>query len=188
MSAPIIVTSFMSLDGVVEDPGGGDYRNAGWSFQAVEYLEAAYEIKDAEQQQAAAMLLGRNTYELFAPVWPGMSDFDRYNSLPKYVVSTTLTETSDSWPATIVRCLDEVAHLKKTIAGGSIIVHGSTTLVAALAEANLVDRYHLLLFPLLLGSGKRLFPATPHDTVNLELVEQARYDNGIIKLVYDVVR
>src|SRR6478736_4516049 len=148
----LIVTAFVSLDGVMEAPGGEEgYRNAGWTFKDVEFLPEAYELKGREQDEATAMLLGRKSYEVFAPVWSGMEDFAGYNAMPRYVVSTTLDTDDDRWPATILGSLDEVAALKETD-GGPIIVHGSAELGAALADAGLVDRYHLLVFPLLLGA------------------------------------
>ncbi|EOD65632.1 dihydrofolate reductase family protein [Amycolatopsis vancoresmycina] len=187
----LISTSFVSLDGVVEAPGGEPgYRNAGWTFKDVDFEPAAYAIKGAEQEEATALLLGRVSYEAFAPVWPGMTvEFAGYNAMPKYVVSTTLTEAGlvDNWgETTILRSLDEVAALKET-EGGPIIVNGSATLNRALADAGLIDRYHLLVFPVLLGAGKRLFSETDKDKQNLKLVESETYGNGIQKLVYDVV-
>jgi dihydrofolate reductase len=188
----LISTSFVSLDGVVEAPGGEPgYRNAGWTFQDIEFDPAAYEIKGTEQEEATAMLMGRVSYQAFSPVWPGMTvDFAGYNAMPKYVVSTTLDEKDlvDNWgETTILRSLDDVAALKETD-GGPIIVHGSATLNRALADAGLIDRYHLLVFPVLLGAGKRLFSDTDKDKQSLKLVESASYGNGIQKLVYDVVR
>ncbi|GIW19772.1 MAG: deaminase reductase [Chloroflexota bacterium] len=184
----LIVTEFLSLDGVMEAPGSGeDYRNAGWVFKSVEYDPAAFEIKGREEEEATALLLGRISYELFAPVWPTRSEFARYNAMPRYVVSTTLEHDDPRWPATILRTLDDVAALKQTD-GGPILVHGSATLVAGLADAGLVDRYHLLVFPVLLGAGKRPFSATPKDMTRLRLIESEAYANGIQKLIYDVIR
>jgi dihydrofolate reductase len=183
----LIVTAFMSVDGVMEAPGGGDHRSAGWSFQLVEFDVTAYEIKGREQEEAGAMLLGRRSYEEFAPVWPTMDDFAVYNAMPRYVVSTTL-ETGDSrWPATVLRSLDDVAALKQT-EGEPIIVHGSATLGKSLADAGLVDRYHLMVFPLMLGAGTRLFSETDKDATKLRLVEHDTYSNGVQKQVFDVVR
>jgi len=187
----LISTSFVSLDGVVEAPGGEPgYRNAGWTFKDIEFDPAAYAIKGSEQEEATALLLGRVSYEAFAPVWPGMTEeFPGYNAMPKYVVSTTLKteDLVDTWgEITILRSLDEVAALKET-EGGPIIVNGSATLNRALADADLIDRYHLLVFPVLLGAGKRLFSDTDKDKQNLKLVDSASYGNGIQKLVYDVV-
>lgn len=187
----LIVTMFMSLDGVVDSPGGGDHPHAGWSFKDVPFDEAAYELKGTEQEEAGAMLLGRVSYQEFAPVWPSMQEeFATYNAMPKYVVSTTLTESDldPGWADTrLLRSLDEVAALKESDEPGPIIVHGSATLAQGLAAAGLVDRYHLLVFPLLLGGGKRLF-ATDADKTKLDVVEQETYGNGITKLVLDVVR
>ncbi|MFE0649316.1 dihydrofolate reductase family protein [Streptomyces sp. NPDC059534] len=187
----LISTAFISLDGVVEGPGGEPgYRNSGWTFKDVEFLPEAYEIKGREQKESAAMLLGRTSYEAFSPVWPDMEEFGDYKVMPKYVVSTTLTEDDlvTNWgDTTILRSLDDVAALKETD-GGPIIIHGSATLTRALADAGLVDRYHLLVFPLLLGAGKRLFSTTDKATQKLRLVEHETYANGIQKNVFDVVR
>ncbi|MGX6447039.1 dihydrofolate reductase family protein [Patulibacter sp. S7RM1-6] len=184
----IIVTAFVSLDGVMEAPGGEPgYRNAGWTFNDVEFDEAAYELKDREQEQCGGLLLGRRSYEAFAPVWPSMDEFARYNALPRYVVSTTLERDDERWPATILRSVDDVAALRAQD-GPPLLVHGSAELGARLADAGLVDRYHLLVFPLLLGAGKRLFSAADQDTTKLRLVEHEAYGNGIQKQVFDVVR
>ncbi|MBE1493592.1 dihydrofolate reductase [Amycolatopsis lexingtonensis] len=188
----LISTSFVSLDGVVEAPGGEPgYRNAGWTFKDVEFEPAAYEIKGTEQEEATALLLGRVSYQAFAPVWPGMTvEFAGYNAMPKYVVSTTLKETDlvDNWgETTILRSLDDVAALKET-EGGPIIVNGSATLNRSLADAGLIDRLHLLVFPVLLGAGKRLFSETDKDKQSLKLIDSASYGNGIQKLVYEFVR
>ncbi len=184
----LIVTELISLDGVVDSPGGGEHPRAGWTFKEVDFDPAAYEIKGREQDEAEAMLLGRVSYEEFAPVWPGMTEeFARYNAMPKYVVSTTLTETDPGWqPTSVLGSIDEVARLKEGD-GGPIIVHGSATLAQSLAAAGLVDRYHLLVFPVVLGAGKRLFTDGPDiGPGRHELVEHAAYANGITLAVYDV--
>ncbi len=182
----IIITAFVSLDGVIEAPGGEPgYRNSGWTFKAVEFDPAAYELKGREQEEAGGLLLGRVSYEAFAPVWPTMDDFAMYNALPRYVVSSTLEQDDERWPATILPSLDAVAELKKQD-GPPLLVHGSGTLGAALADAGLVDRYHLLVFPVLLGAGKRLWSAADKDTTKLQLVEHEFYANGIQKQVWDV--
>lgn len=187
----LISSAFISLDGVVEAPGGEPgYRNSGWTFKDVDFLPEAFDIKGREQKEATAMLLGRASYEAFSAVWPGMEDFADYKVMPKYVVSTTLTDddlVSDWGETTILRSLDDVAALKRT-EGGPIIVHGSATLNQHLSDAGLVDRYHLLVFPLLLGAGKRLFSTTDKDTQKLRLVEHEAYANGLQKNVFDVVR
>ncbi|MFF1356262.1 dihydrofolate reductase family protein [Streptomyces sp. NPDC058297] len=187
----LISTSFVSLDGVVEAPGGEPgYRNSGWTFKDVDFLPAAFEIKGREQQEAAAMMMGRVSYEAFSPVWPGMEEFAQYKAMPKYVVSTTITEddlVADWGETTILRSLDDVAALKET-EGGPIIIHGSAALNRSLSDAGLIDRYHLLVFPLLLGAGKRLFSDTDKDTQKLRLVESEAYANGLQKQVFDFVR
>ncbi|GAA1717250.1 dihydrofolate reductase family protein [Dietzia cercidiphylli] len=188
----LIITAFMSLDGVMEAPGGEEgYRNAGWTYKDVAFDEAAYEIKGREQDQATALLLGRRSYEAFSPVWPEMTEeFAGYNALPKYVVSTTLTadDLVDNWgPTTILGSVEDVARLKETD-GGPILVRGSGTLGHSLAEAGLVDRYHLLVFPLLLGAGRRLFGAADVDATSLVLTEHEAYGNGVQKMIFDVTR
>ncbi|MFV0459807.1 MAG: dihydrofolate reductase family protein [Actinomycetales bacterium] len=181
----IIWTGFISLDGVAEAPGDGDHPNAGWTFKDVEFDETAYEIKGREQSEAGAMLLGRRSYDEFAPVWPTMDMFAEYNAMPKYVVSSTLTDPS--WNNTsVLRSLDEVSALTQDD-GGPILVHGSIALAQSLAAAGLIDRYHLLVFPLLLGSGRRLFAADAPKQ-KLTVAEQALYPNGITLQVLDVVR
>jgi dihydrofolate reductase len=186
----LISTAFISLDGVVEGPGGEPgYRNSGWTFKDVDFLPEAYEIKGREQTESTAILMGRVSYEAFSPVWPGMKEFAEYKEMPKYVVSTTLTEAdlvTDWGDTTILRSLDDVAALKQTD-GGPIIVHGSAALNHALSDAHLIDRYHLLVYPLLLGAGKRLFSTTDKDTQKLKLVEHEAYANGLQKNVFDVV-
>ncbi|WP_298332076.1 dihydrofolate reductase family protein [Haloactinopolyspora sp.] len=186
----MITTAFVSLDGVVEAPGGEPgYRNSGWTFDGVEFDPAAYELKGREQEESTAMLLGRVSYEAFSPVWPTMTnEFPGYNAMPKYVVSTTLKDDDlvSNWgEITILRSLDDVAALKQTD-GGPITIHGSATLNRSMSDAGLIDRYHLLVFPVLLGAGKRLFSDADKDKQKLRLVESEAYPNGIQKLVYDV--
>lgn len=177
-----VISEFITVDGIIDSPGGGSHPQAGWTFNQIDFLPEAYEIKGREQQEAAALLLGRVTYEEFAPVWPTMSDFAEYNEMMKYVVSTGSPDLP--WgPAEVLSGLDQVAELKQQ-EGGPILVQGSAQLAQRLAAAGLVDRYHLLVFPVLLGVGKRLFE--PHSAMNqhFELVEHEAYDNGIVKLVY----
>ena len=186
----LISTAFISLDGVVEDPGGQtDYRNGGWTFKSVDFVAEAYAVKGSEQEESTAMLMGRKSYELFSPVWPGMDDFAHYRDLPKYVVSTTLDDADlvpDWGPTTILRSLNEVRALKES-EGGPIIIHGSVTLNHALADAGLIDRYNLLVFPLLLGAGQKLFSDTDKDTQKLKLVDSEVFSNGIQKNIFDVI-
>jgi len=186
----LITTAFISLDGVVDSPGGEPgYRNSGWTFKDVAFDEAAYALKGEEQEAATALLLGRVSYQAFSPVWPGMTeDFAGYNAMPKYVVSTTLQDSDlvSNWgETTILRSLDDVAALKET-EGGPIIINGSATLNRNLSDAGLIDQYNLLVFPVLLGAGKRLFSDADRDKLNLDLTSSESYGNGIQKLVYTV--
>ena len=181
----LIVTEFMSLDGVVDSPGGEQgYRHAGWTFDVSED-PAMYAFKGQEQEEATAMLMGRVSYDAFAPVWPSMDYFAGYNAMPKYVVSTTLQDPE--WQGTsVLRSLEEVAELKQGD-GGPIIVHGSATLVQGLLAAGLVDRLTLLVFPVVLGSGKRLFPDDAVEKVGLSLEDSTTYSNGVQLQVYRTV-
>lgn len=185
----LIVTEFVTLDGVIDSPGGGEHPHGGWTFKDVPFDAAAYELKGTEQEEAGAVLVGRRTWEEFEGIWPTMTEeFARYNTLPKYVVSTTLDESrvaASAWqPMTLLRSIDEVATLKAGD-GGAILVHGSSRLAQSLAEADLVDRYHLLVFPVVLGSGKRLF-AVDGPKRTLKVIDSRTYDNGVTKLVLDV--
>jgi dihydrofolate reductase len=173
----LIVTGFITLDGFYDDPM--------WTFSDVEPDEAMYDIKAREQEETDALLLGRKSYDDFAPVWPSMAEFEKYNAIPKYVVSNTLSEPQ--WNNTsVIGSLDEVAELKQS-EGGTIAVHGSISLAQSLLAAGLVDRYHLLVGPLLQGGGRRLF-ADQADKTKLELTEHAAYANGIQLNVFEVVR
>ena len=190
----LIYTAFVSLDGVVDSPSGGapseTHRSGGWTFKDIEFVPEAYEIKGREMKETTALMFGRTAYEAFSPVWPGMAEFADYKPMPKYVVSTTLTEDKlvDDWgETTILRSLDDVAALKET-EGGPIGIHGSATLARNLSDADLIDRYHLLIFPVLLGAGKRMFSETDRDKQMLKVLESETYSNGIHKVVYDVVR
>ncbi len=188
----LYVTEFITVDGVIDSPGGNEgHPHAGWSFKDVDFLPEVYAMKSQEQEEAGALMLGRVSYDLFAPVWPSMTEeFPRYNAMPKYVVSSTLKEDDlvDNWgDITILRSMDDVAALKET-EGGPISVHASARLAQSLAAAGLVDRYHLLVFPIVLGSGKRLFSGSSPDKHKLSLAESESYANGVQKLVYEVVR
>ncbi|MPZ68670.1 MAG: dihydrofolate reductase [Actinobacteria bacterium] len=158
----IVVTEFISLDGVVEDPGGSeDFKYGGWSF-AFERGADGDQFKLDETRQADAMLLGRVTYEGFAEAWPSREgEFaEKFNSMPKYVVSSTLKDPE--WANSTVLegdVVDEVSKLKRGF-DGEIQVAGSVQLVQALIENDLVDELHLMVFPVILGRGKRLFGET----------------------------
>ncbi|QEP07117.1 dihydrofolate reductase family protein [Glutamicibacter sp. ZJUTW] len=188
----LIATSFVSLDGVVEAPGGEPgYRNSGWTVDSVDFDPAAYELKGTEQAEASAMLLGRHSYESFSAVWPSMTDeFPQYNAMPKFVLSTTLREKdlATNWgETTILRSVADVARLRAGD-GGPISIHGSATMVHSLQEHQLIDQYNLLVFPVLLGAGKRLFSDTSLDAQKLKLVDSQVYSNGIQKNIFKVQR
>jgi len=180
MSARIVVTEFVSLDGVMEGPGGdNDFARGAWSFQ-FERGEEGDRFKTDETMDADSMLLGRKTYEGFAGAWPSMKgDFaDRFNSMPKFVVSSTLEDPD--WTNTTVldgEVVESVSKLKEE-RDGDIIVHGSAQLVKALVEADLVDELRLMVFPVVLGTGIRLFGETS-DMKTLRLASSAAVGNDI---------
>ncbi|MFD1718697.1 dihydrofolate reductase family protein [Georgenia deserti] len=175
----LIVSEFITLDGVIENPE--------WTYTEVKPVPEMYELKGREQTEAGCLLLGRVSYDEFAPVWPDMEEFAEYNAMPKYVVSSSLE--NPQWQNTsVLRSLDEVRTLKESDAAGTILVHASGTLARGLLAAGLVDRYHLLVFPLVLGGGKRLFPAAGGTKARLDLVEHETYSNGVQMQVWDVAR
>lgn len=183
----IVVTEFISLDGVIEAPGGGeDYRHGGWTFEIKRGAEGD-KFKFDELLEAEAQLLGRVTYEGFAAAWPQMEDeagfAEKMNGMPKYVVSSTL-ERADWQNSTILSgdAATSVARLKDEV-DGVILVAGSATLVKALIENDLVDELRLMVFPVLLGEGKRLFPEGEAKH-RLELIESKTFGDGIALLRY----
>jgi dihydrofolate reductase len=184
----IVVTEFVSLDGVMEDPGGAEgYEHGGWSFQ-VSRGDEGDKFKLDELVDAEAQLLGRVTYEGFAKAWPSITDeagfAEKMNSMPKYVVSSTLT--NPEWRNTTVLSGDvaeEVSKLKQEV-DGNILVAGSARLVQALIEHDLVDELRLMVYPVVLGSGKRLF-ATTSDKKALRLADSKVVGDGVQILVYE---
>ncbi|GHG15810.1 deaminase reductase [Streptomyces albogriseolus] len=189
----LVYTGFMSLDGVVDSPGGGpgeEHRSGGWVFKDLEFVEEAWSLKGEELADTTALMFGRRSYEAFASVWPGSQDHADYRDLPKYVVSSTLSEDAlaDGWgPTTVLRSTGDVAALKEG-EGGAVFIHGSAELARRLSDAGLIDQYNLLMFPVLLGAGKSLFGRADRDKQMLALRESETYSNGIVKLVYDVRR
>ncbi|NUS43015.1 MAG: deaminase [Mycobacteriaceae bacterium] len=191
MARELVYTGFMSLDGVVDSPGGKaeGHRSGGWVMET-EFVPEAYSLKGEELADTTALMFGRTSYEAFAPIWRDSEDHAAYRDLPKYVVSTSLTDDDliEGWgQITILRSAAEVAELKQGD-GGGIFIHGSAELARRLADADLIDRYNLLVFPVLLGAGKGLFSRADRDRQQLRLRESATYSNGVAKLVYDVVR
>ena len=165
--ARIVVTEFVTLDGVVEDPGGSEKApRGGWAFQ-FSRGEDGDQFKSDETMNSDAMLLGRVTYEGFAEAWPSREgEFaDKFNSMPKYVVSSTLRDQP----------------------GGDIVVHGSARLAQTLLEADLVDEVRLMVFPVVLGAGKRLFGETG-DKKPLRLVDSKVVGDGVAIMVYEPAR
>ena len=181
----IVITEFISLDGVVEDPGGSeDFKHGGWSFEFSRGDEGD-KFKLDETMGSDALLLGRKTYEGFADAWPKRDgEFaDKFNNMPKYVVSSTLTDPD--WTNSIViegDLADAVSKIREEHEG-DIVVHGSAQLSQALLEQDLVDELRLMVFPVVLGAGKRLFGETS-DKLTLKLVESQPVGDGVVILVY----
>jgi dihydrofolate reductase len=181
----IVITEFVSLDGVMEAPGGEDFKYKGWSFD-FDRGEEGNRFKLDEAREAAALLLGRVTYEGFAAAWPSREgDFaDKFNGMPKYVVSSTLA--NPEWNNTTVLRGDVVAEVSKLRQGtdGDIYVHGSAHLAQTLIEHDLVDELHLMVFPVVLGTGKRLFTETS-DKKRLRLTDSKTVGaDGVTILIY----
>jgi dihydrofolate reductase len=182
----IVVTEFVSLDGVMEDPGGAeDFRHGGWSFEIARGDEGD-KFKLDETLSSEALLLGRVTYEGFAKAWPSREgEFaDKFNTMPKYVVSSTLEQPE--WNNSTVLKGDvpeEVAKLREEL-DGNIVVHGSARLVQTLLEHDLVDELRLMVWPVVLGTGKRVFGESS-DKKALRLVDSKVVGDGVAILVYE---
>ena len=184
--ARIVVTEFMSLDGVIEDPGGAeDFKYGGWSFE-FDRGDAGNQFKLDETMGSAALLLGRVTYEGFAEAWPQRDgEFaDKFNTMPKYVVSSTVD--GSAWTNTTVLDGDvpEAVRKLRDEVDGDIVVHGSGRLVQTLVENDLVDRFHLMVFPVVLGAGLRLFGETSAKKP-LKLVSSETVGDGVTIAVYE---
>jgi dihydrofolate reductase len=182
----IVVTEFVSLDGVMEDPGGSeDFKHGGWTFE-ISRGEEGDKFKLDETLEAEALLLGRVTYEGFAAAWPTREgEFaDKFNTMPKYVVSSTL-EKPEWKNSTVLKgdVAEEVAKLRQE-QEGDIVVHGSAQLVQTLVEHDLVDEFRLMVFPVVLGSGKRLFGETG-DKKPLRLTDSKMVGDGVAILTYE---
>lgn len=174
----LVVTEFLSLDGIMENPA--------WTFPY--WNDAIAAFKGEESAASDALLLGRVTYQEFAAVWPEREGdgAEYFNSVRKYVVSTTLQEAA--WNNSVLineDIWDTIARLKQE-EGQDITVHGSATLVRSLMQHNLVDRYRLLIYPVVLGQGKRLFQ--PESSATLQLVDTQRFDSGVVALIYEPKR
>jgi dihydrofolate reductase len=183
----LVVTEFISLDGIIEDPGGSEgSEHGGWSFRHP--APGGEQFKGDELRDSDVQLLGRVTYEGFAAAWPAMEEATgdygkKMNAMPKVVVSTTLTEPT--WNNTTImsgNVADEVAGLKAQY-DGDILVQGSATLVQTLAEHGLVDEYRLMVHPVVLGTGKRLFSGSAAGT-DLQLVDSRKVGPDVLLLTY----
>jgi dihydrofolate reductase len=184
----IVITEFVSLDGVMEDPGGAeDYKHGGWTFE-FDGGDEGNQFKLDETLEAEALLLGRVTYEGFAVAWPGMEDpvgfADKMNGMPKYVVSSTL-ENPEWNNSTVLEGdpAESVAKLKQEV-DGVILVGGSAQLAQTLIENDLVDEIRLMVFPVVLGAGKRLF-GDGSDKLRLRLADSKTVGDGITILTYE---
>lgn len=156
----LIVTEMVSLDGVMEAPGGeAGYRNAGWTFNEIKFAPAAFELKGTEQEEAGALLLGRTSYQAFAPVWPQMDDSAR--------------SRQGSWVTVMVRFWSTAVELWSRDCRRK-----------GLQEEGLIDKLHLLVFPVLLGQGRRLFSEAELSAQHLTLEQHESYSNGIQKMIY----
>ena len=184
--ARLVVSQFVTVDGVMEDPGGAEgFDRGGWAFQFDRGAEGD-KFKLDEVMASDALLLGRVTYEGFAAAWPSRTGAfaDKFNGMPKFVVSTTL-EGAQWNNSTVIKgdVAEEVATLKQR-PGGDILVNGSATLVRTLAEDGLVDEYRLMVFPVALGRGKRLFEDVS-DSTALRLVDTKQVgSDGVLILIY----
>ncbi len=180
----IIVSTFVTLDGVMEAPGGEPgHPHTGW---AGDYMgDEEVQHKAAEANEAGSLLIGRVTYESLAGAWPTYKgEFaDRMNAMPKHVVSSTLEDPE--WNnSTVIRgdVPGEVGRLKAADEGPMLVI-GSRTLIHTLMEHNLVDEYRVMVFPVAVGSGFRLFPETPNKTV-LKLVTTRNFESGVVEHTY----
>jgi dihydrofolate reductase len=181
----IVVTEFVSLDGVMQDPGGdSNFKHGGWTFEIKQGQEGA-DFKLNETRDSEALLLGRVTYQGFANAWPKMDgEFaDKFNNMPKYVVSSTL-DKADWTNSTVLKgdVVKEVTKLKEKV-GGDIVVHGSAQLVQTLLEHDLVDEMRLMVYPVVLGTGKRLFGETS-DKKPMRLIDSKTIGDGITLLTF----
>ena len=186
----IVVTEFISLDGVIEDPGGSeDFKHGGWSFE-FNRGEDGNSFKLEETRNAEAMLLGRVTYEGFAEAWPQRTEedetgfADKFNNMPKYVVSSKLKEPLE-WNNSELLEGDpiEATEKLKDELDGEIVVHGSATLAQSLIENDLVDEIRLMVFPVVLGAGKRLFAETS-DKKPMKLADSKTVGDGVSVLTF----
>jgi dihydrofolate reductase len=187
MAARIVVTEFVSLDGVMEAPGGEPgFKYPGWTFE-FERGDDGNKFKLDETMSADGLLIGRRTYESFARAWPEREgEFaDKFNSMPKFVVSTTLEDPEWS-NTTVLDGADATAAVRKLKEefDGELQVPGSHRLVQELIASDLVDQVNLMVFPVILGTGKKAFEETP-ERRNLRLQESKVVGDGVAVLIYE---
>jgi dihydrofolate reductase len=181
----LVVTEFISLDGVFQAPGpdGSGYKYEGWTFPY--FCDEFMPFKSKELEDADVQLLGRVTYDGFAEAWPkhkGEAFSDKFNAMPKYVVSKTLKKAEWNNSHIISKNVVEEIQKLRDGDGGDILVAGSGELVRFLLKHKLVDQLNILLYPIILGEGKKLFEGS--EKVELELVESEKFSSGIQKLIY----
>ena len=186
MAARIVVTEFVSLDGVMQAPGGEDFKYPGWTFE-FDRGDDGNQFKLDETRQSDALLIGRRTYESFAGAWPHREgDFaEKLNAMPKFLVSTTLKDPD--WNNTTVLdngdATSQVRRLKEEF-DGELQVPGSHQLVQELIESDLVDQINLMVFPVILGTGKRVFEEKPDRRI-MRLRESKVVGDGVLVLIYE---
>ena len=186
MAARILVTEFASVDGVMEAPGGEDFKYPGWTFE-FERGEDGNDFKLEETRESDGLLVGRKTYDSFAGAWPERTgEFaDKFNEMPKFVVSTTLGEPG--WNnVTVLDSGDATAQVRKLKEefDGVLQVPGSHRLVQELMEADLIDQVNLMIFPVVLGTGKKVFEELP-DRRKLKLTDSKIVGEGVVVLTYE---
>jgi dihydrofolate reductase len=186
MAARIVVTEFVSLDGVMQAPGGEPFKYPGWSFE-FDRGDDGNQFKLDETRQSDALLIGRRTYESFAGAWPQREGpfADKFNSMPKFVVSTTLTDPE--WNNTTVLGGGDATRQVRTLKeefDGELQVPGSHQLVQELIESDLVDQINLMVFPVILGTGKKVFEEKS-ERRNLRLKESKVVGDGVVVLIYE---
>jgi dihydrofolate reductase len=178
----IIVTEFVSIDGVMEAPGGEEgYKYTNWTFEFPD--EGQYEYKLEELRETEALLLGRVTYEGFAAAWPERTDdqgfADKFNSMPKYVVSGALQDPEWNNTTVLEGAFPESVRQLKDQVEGNIAVHGSNMLVHGLLRNDLVDELRLMIFPVLLGTGKNVYPEL-EDRLVWDLADHRTYGSIVV--------
>ena len=181
----IVVTEFSSLDGVMEAPGGEDFKYPGWSFE-IDRGDDGNQFKLDETMEADALLLGRRTYESFAGAWPEREgEFaDKFNTMPKYLVSSTITDPEWNNTTRLEGDVVEAVRKLREEFDGVIQVPGSRQLVQDLLENDLVDQINLMIFPVVLGTGKRVFGETS-DKKTWRLADSKTVGEGVVILIYE---